>query len=364
MTRRPDATTRRPPAASLRHLTVIALTVLLAMHMGSTASLAQEAPVGLGTAEGFSILAGSTITNTGSSTVTGDVGLHPGTAVTGFGPGADEVTLNGSLHVADGVALQAKSDLGTAYTDAAGRTPVTEIPTELGGQTLMAGVYDSAAGTFGVTGTLTLDGAGDPDSVFIFQMGSTLTTASASSVSLINGADVCNVYWQVGSSATLGSNSDFLGTIMAAESITLTNGASVQGRVLARSGAVTLDSNTITNEACATPTGDTPVEDEPTDEAPVEDEPTDEAAAEDDAATDDDGAVSGEGEEDAPAAGDSPTDGETTSQIQEVPGGSVAAGGGDLEATSSTWSMLLAAMLVLLLAGGTVGAIARQRVRE
>jgi hypothetical protein len=124
--------------------------------------------------------------------------------VTGF----DDVTHEGSLHVTDDVALQAKTDLDTAYTNAAGQTPVTEIPTELGGTTLKAGIYDSAAGTFGVTGTLTLDGEGDPDAVFIFQMGSTLTTASASNVALINGADLCNVYWQVGSSATLGSNSD------------------------------------------------------------------------------------------------------------------------------------------------------------
>jgi len=346
MTRTPDATTRRPSAASLRHLTVIALITLLAMHASSTASPAQAATaVPLGTADSFAVLAGSTITNTGSSTVTGDVGLHPGTAVTGFGPGADEITLNGSLHVTDGAALQAKADLGTAYTNAAGQTPVTEIPTELGGTTLMAGVYDSAAGTFGVTGTLTLDGAGDPDAVFIFQMGSTLTTASASSVSLINGADLCNVYWQVGSSATLGTGSDFLGTVMADQSITLGTGASVQGRVLAREAAVTLDTNVITNTACATPAAD--------DDAPTDDEPTDEAPVEDDAS----------GEEDTPAAGDSPTGGDTTSQIEEVPGGSVAAGGGDIDTATSALPWLLAAVVVLLMAGGTVGVIARRRVR-
>ena len=125
--------------------------------------------------------------------VAGDVGLHPGTAVTGFGPGADAVTQDGPLYVADGVALQATSDLDTAYTSAAGQTPVTEIPTELGGTTLSAGVYDSASGTFGVTGPLTLDAEGDPGAVFVLQMGTTLTTASASTVNLINGADVCNV---------------------------------------------------------------------------------------------------------------------------------------------------------------------------
>jgi hypothetical protein len=176
--------------------------------------------------------------------------------------------------------------------------------------------------------------------VFIFQMASTLTTASGSSVSLVNGANLCNVYWQVGSSATLGSGSAFLGTIMAAESITLVNGATVEGRVLALGGAVTMDTNTITNAACATPMV---VDDTDDTEAPTEDDST-------------------SGEEDTPVAEGSPTEGDTTSQIQRVPGGSVDTGGGDL-APGSTLPMLVTAMLMVLLAGGTAGLLARRRIR-
>ncbi|HSM44767.1 MAG TPA: ice-binding family protein [Acidimicrobiia bacterium] len=207
---------------------------------------AQEISVGLGTADDFAVLAGSAITNTGPTTITGDVGIHPDSAVTGFG----SVTLNGDLHVADAVAEQAKVDLVTAYEDAENRTVTETIATELGGQTLTAGVYDSTAGTFGITGQLTLDAQNDPNAVFIFQMATTLGTAAASSVNLINGADACNVFWQVGSSATLGATSSFVGNILALTSITIGNGATVEGRTLARNGAVTLDTNTITRAVC------------------------------------------------------------------------------------------------------------------
>lgn len=216
-------------------ITLIALQVLLV----SAIALAQT-PVGLGTADGFAVLAGSTITNTGPTTITGDVGLHPG----------DSVTLNGDLHVADAVAEQAKVDLVTAYNDDDGQGPAGTVATELGGQTLTGGVYDSASGTFEITGTVTLDAEGDPDAVFIFQMASTLVTATNSTVNVINGANACNVFWQVGSSATLGTGTTFRGTILALTSITLTTGATVEGRVLARNGAVTMDTNTITQAAC------------------------------------------------------------------------------------------------------------------
>ncbi len=195
----------------------------------------------MGTAADFSVLAGSGITNTGPTTIYGDVGTHPTPSQTGF----DSVTIIGTNHVDDAVTQQAKIDLVTAYNDAAGRTPATTIGTELGGSTLIPGVYDSAAGTFGITGTVTLDGQGDPNSVFIFQMESTLVTASNSVVLLTNGALACNVFWQVGSSATIGTGSSFVGSILALTSITLTTGATVDGRVLARNGAVTLDTNTI-----------------------------------------------------------------------------------------------------------------------
>jgi LPXTG-motif cell wall-anchored protein len=205
-----------------------------------------ESQVGLGTADDFAVLAGETITNTGPTTITGDVGLDPGTATPGFG----SVTLNGDLHVDDVVAEQAKADLVTAYNDAFGRGPATTIATELGGQILIGGVYDSESTTFGITGTLTLDAQDDPDTVFIFQMAETLIAESASSVSLINGAQACNVFWQVGSSATLRTSSSFRGTILALTSITLETGATVEGRTLARNGSVTMDTNTITRAAC------------------------------------------------------------------------------------------------------------------
>lgn len=308
---------------------VTALVAGLLLPLG----VAQAAtPVPLGTAESFAILAGSTITNTGPSTVTGDVGLHPGTAVTGF----DSVTHDGSQHVADGVALQAKADLDTAYTNAAGQTPVTRIGTELGGTTLMPGVYDSANGAFGVTGSLILDGGGDPDAVFIFQMASTLTTASGSSIAVINEASPCNVYWQVGSSASLGTNSTFLGTVMADQSITLTTGATVQGRVLARVAAVTMDTNTITIAPCGTPT------------------------ATDDTTTGEDDTTTAE---DDTTGGDTTAEGDTTGQVVEVPSGPVATGGGDAAATTTGPSSWFAFVLTLLMVGGAAGVIARRRVR-
>lgn len=223
--------------------------VALAMGMlaaGQTAYAAGPTTVGLGTAAPFAVLAGSTVTNTGATTITGDLGVSPGSAVTGFPPG----TVNGTTHTADAVALQAQADLVTAYNDAAGRTPVTAVATELGGTTLTAGVYGND--TLGLTGTLTLDAAGDPSSVFIFKAASTLITASNSNVALINGASACKVFWQVGSSATLGTGTKFVGNILALTSIALQTGATLDGRALARNAAVTLDTNVITTAGCAT----------------------------------------------------------------------------------------------------------------
>jgi hypothetical protein len=206
--------------------------------------------VNLGTADSFAVLGGSAITNTGASVINGNLGISPGSTVTGFPPG----TINGTQEVANSAAVQAQTDLTTAYNNAAGQTPVSTIPTELGGTTKTPGVYDSSAGTFQITGTLTLDAAGDPSAVFIFKTTSTLITAGSSNIVLTNGAQACNVFWQVGSSVTLGTNSTFKGNILALTSATLTTGANVEGRVLARNGAVTLDTNTITKATCATPT--------------------------------------------------------------------------------------------------------------
>lgn len=215
------------------------------------AAFAAQPGVGLGTATSFSVLAGSTVTNTGPSVISGDVGLSPGSDVTGFPPG---LVINGTQHVTNALALQAQNDLTTAYNDAAGRTPVVDkTGQDLGGQTLVAGVYQ-AANEMDLTGTVTLDAQGDPNAVFIFQAGSTLITASSSTVALLGGARSCNVFWQVGSSATLGTNTTFVGSIMALTDATLQTGATVEGRVLARNGQVALDTNTITRPACDTTT--------------------------------------------------------------------------------------------------------------
>ena len=225
----------------MKHIGALGLAAFLAVVLAGTALAA--ASVNLGTAKSFAVLAGTTITNTGATTITGDVGVHPGKTATGF----TTVTLHGAKHLGDAVALSAKNSLVTAYNDAAGATPVTNVPTELGGTTLKAGVY--ASDTLGLTGTLTLDGAG----VYIFQAGSTLITAPNSKVALINGASACSVYWQIGSSATLDTSTSFKGTIMALTSIALKTGATLQGRALARNGAVTMDHNTINSSSCAAP---------------------------------------------------------------------------------------------------------------
>ncbi|MDT7723991.1 MAG: hypothetical protein QOI21_567 [Actinomycetota bacterium] len=217
-------------------------TTLLIGLISAPAANAVTPSVSLGSAATFAVLAGSTITNTGDTTINGDLGLSPGTAVTGFPPGQ----VNGAVHAADSVAAQAKSDLDAAYVDAEGRPSTATVAVELGGTTKTPGVYDSPAGTFGITGTLTLDAGGDPNAVFIFKAASTLITASASSVNLVNGARSSNVFWKVGSSATLGTYSVLRGTVMALASITVTTGVTVDGRTLARTAAVTLDSDTIT----------------------------------------------------------------------------------------------------------------------
>lgn len=230
-------------------LAVAGLGVSLIVGVAQSA-WAAEAPVGLGTASSFAVLAGSTVTNTGETVVSGDLGVSPGTAITGFPPG---LVGGGVIHSADAVALQAQSDVTTAYNDAAGRTPATPVASELGGRTLVGGIYSTNEG-MALTGTVTLNGQGDPNTVFVFQAGSTLITASDSTVALINGAQACNVYWQVSSSATLGTDSEFVGTAMALTTITAQTDATIEGRLLARNGAVNLDDNTINRPTCTSST--------------------------------------------------------------------------------------------------------------
>ena len=244
---------------------------LVGAAFGPVASAAQT--VQLGTATPFAVLAGTAVTDVPNSSITGDVGLSPAAGTNYAGLTQAEVT--GSIYSIDGTGpagnvnnpallTTAKNDLTTAYVAAAGQPPTSTFnagDNQLGGQTLTAGVYAFGhASTANITAAspLVLNGQGDPNSVFVFQASSDLVTASNSVVQLVNGAQACNVFWQVGSSATLNSFSTFVGTIMALTSATLDSGATVQGRVLARDGAVTLDANTITTPAACTVAASTP----------------------------------------------------------------------------------------------------------
>ena len=288
---------------------VAALGLLVAIPANAQAA---TAPVPLGTAGSFVVLAGDGITNIGNTTLNGDIGTFPNSAITGL----STMTLNGANHAADPVTQGAKTDLTTAYTTAAGAQPTTAIPVELGGTTLKPGVY--SGDNLKITGTLTLDATGTPDAVFIFKAASSLITASGSHVNMIN-VNPCNVFWQVTSSATLGSGSRFVGTVMSLTSISLKTGATADGRMLARNGAVTLEANTITKSTCQAST--TPV-------------PT---------AT--------------PTATPSP-------QVTAVPTGAVRTGDGSTSGGGKDTQGLLAGGLLLAAVGGSVVAARRRRLNS
>jgi hypothetical protein len=202
----------------------------------------------LGAASSFAVLGASTVTCTAASSITGDIGVSPGISITGFNP---PCTIGGTIHAGDAVAVQAHADLGTAYDGLKAAACEHNLTgQELGGLTLAPGVYcfDTSAG---LTGNLTLDGGGDSNAIWIFQMGSTLTTASGSSVVMAGSGTPCNVYWQVGSSATLGTATAFQGNLLASASITLTGGTTVIGRAMAVNAAVTLDNNNVSVGSCA-----------------------------------------------------------------------------------------------------------------
>lgn len=246
--------TKVPVLAAVSLLGLVGIVALAVWWSGGLGNIfhggkSQSATVldALSTAANFGVLAHTTVTNTGNSVITGDLGLSPGTSVTGFPPG----TVSGTQHVTDGVAAQAQIDLVTAYNSAAGSGPTSPISTIGAGQTLTPGVYNSAS-SIQLNGALTLDGGGNPDAVFVFQAGSTLTTASASSIVLTHGTQACNVFWQVGSSATLGTGSDFKGSILAMDSISDNGGSTVYGRLLARTAAVTLINTAVTVPTCTT----------------------------------------------------------------------------------------------------------------
>lgn len=216
--------------------------------LAGTSAWAQTAPP-LGQAGSFAVLGGSDVNNTGSSRLFGDLGVSPGSVISGFPPGI----VSGATHTTDAVAAQAQLDVTAAYTQLAGQVATTDMSgTDLGGLTLVAGVYRYTSSAL-LTGTLTLNAQGNANAVFIFQVGSTLTAASGSRVQVINGGSPCNVFWQVGSSATLNTTSAFAGNILALTSITLRTGATVTGRVLVRNGAATLDANDVTS--CAATCG-------------------------------------------------------------------------------------------------------------
>jgi hypothetical protein len=231
--------------SSSRLATATLLLALSSVAFVSSPAAAAAAAIDLGTSSSFAVLAGSGITNTGSTTITGDVGSFPTPSMTGF----DTVTLLGANHGGDAVTQDAKNALSAAYDQAFASGPATSVATELGGHTFTPGVYHSA--TLGITGALTLDTQGDPQAVFVFQTDSTLITASASSVVVLGGSTACNVFWQVGSSATFGSDSSLVGSVLADTSISAGDGATFLGRLLARGGAVTLQHNTITASSCA-----------------------------------------------------------------------------------------------------------------
>lgn len=263
---------------SVPYIAVLAIiTIFTVMIVASQPARAAQATVNLGSASPFAILSGTpNITDAGNtSVINGNVGLSP---ATGAGIGLLCFQVTGTIYSVDATGplpcrqtngplmVTAKNDLTTAYTDAAGRTPLTTVPTELGGTTLVAGVYDSTSTQLQITagaGALVLDGQNDPSSVFIFQApfsGTGLTIGAGSTVSLINGAQACNVFWRV-DTASINTTANFTGTILALNSISVANGATINGRLLARNGNVTLINDTITTSVCAgndTTDGSTP----------------------------------------------------------------------------------------------------------
>ena len=239
-------TTRSPTFSLLRsyHLHRVLSLGIGAALFGLWPSVLQAQVPNLGTAADFAVLAGSTVTNTGPSVLIGNLGVSPGSAITGFPPGV--VNAPSSIHISDAIAIQAQIDLTTGYNAIAARPATADLTgVNLAGLTLTPGVYSFAAGA-NLSGALTLNALGNPNAVFIFNIASTLTTGSASTVQIIGGGTGNNVYWRVGSSATLGTTTSFIGDILALTSITLNTGANITcGSALAQTGAVTLDTNNI-----------------------------------------------------------------------------------------------------------------------
>lgn len=326
-------TSRRPFRSAGR--TGAAIVGAAGLTLGiSIAALASALPVPEGDAAPFALLASSTITNTNTSTVDGDIGVHPGSEITGYDDGANSVVHTGELHLADGVAEDAQVSATNAYNSADGQGADQTFPTaQLAGMTLTGGVYDSLTGDFNNSGTLTLDAEGDPSTVWVFQMESTLVTGSGSSVELINGASSCNVYWVVGSSATLGSGSTLVGTVMADQSITMNSGATLYGRAWALDAAITLDNNVIDTTCVLGATTDT--------------------GSDDDDTTDD--TTGGD-----TTSGDTTSDDTTSAQVTNPPAGGVATGDGSTRGGPVSLT-LVAGMAAALYLFTALAALLRKR---
>ena len=333
-----------------------------------SSAFAVQPKVGLGGAGSFAVLAGAGITNTGPTKLSGTSGSNIGSSPTGKITGGASITTSGVKYFAvDSKTTAAKSALVTAYNDAAGRSPATTVTADLGGQTLKAGVYNSAS-SLGLTGTLTLDAENDPSAVFVFQAGSTLTTASASKVELLNGAQPCNVFWQVGSSATFGTSSDFTGHVLALTSITATTGATFKGQLLARNGSVTLDTNTIINDSCLTATPAATLK--PTVSPTVSPTPTATATPTPSAtgspkpiatATPTPSATPTPTPEVTPSA--TPTETEAVPEESATPEETTVTGGELPNTDNTNWAIPLGIGLVLLIAGATIFILRRRLIK-
>ena len=240
-----------------RRAALAAITGIAVLFVAAPVSVAAVTPtVPLGTAGGYSVIAAETVTNTGNSTLAASLGLWPGSSVTGFPPG--QVLAPGTIEATTSAAQQAQADASTAYDNAAGRLVDVTTTADLANLQLTPGVYSGPSkSALLLSGPLVLDAQGDKSAVFVFQTDSTLITSSGSTVSLINGAQECNVFWQVGSSATLGSGSIFAGTILARASVTVNDGVTVHGRAFALTAAVTLQNDTFTQPTCDVATGPT-----------------------------------------------------------------------------------------------------------
>jgi hypothetical protein len=233
-------------------LSLATVAIVFAIVIPFVSAGAAQAPVTLGTASSFGVLAGGGITNTGATMVTGDIGTFPTSTTTG-----GTLSVSGTNHGGDAVTQGAQADLTIADAFVAGESPVTPLVGGLAGQTLIPGVYGSAS-SIHLAGAVTLNAGGDPSATFVFQVGTRLTTAPSSQVDLVNGAQSCNVFWLVATSAELGSDSSFRGTVMAQSDVRVDHSSSIDGRILTVNGAVTLNRDTITTPSCpTTPAGTT-----------------------------------------------------------------------------------------------------------